>query len=297
MRIIGKSYYYIKRLSIPLFFCIFTLFSWNCSSQKIQDKSTSPILSARKTHVVFSNFKTDSKLSIYSEKFSQKGSILVLREGKLTPNVVYAEYILSTVAPESIELTQSIFKVEISRFALSEKIYVGNFIQKDQMETMEIELERVYTRTRQGKKLEGLFDLTSSPDYKVSEVLEKLVFIPKKDFSLWKVEEWAMQNQKLFLWRNYEKGMGMPSDISFSEFESPFGNLYSKINLPREYLYTFLRDSNPISLYSFYDFEIVADLKPFLLNRDNSISSNPPSFNKNSLPKLYLNKILNTNGN
>lgn len=292
-----KLIYLFNNLKKLQFYIFFLLFSLNCSSQKIQDKSTSPILSARKTHVVFSNFKTDSKLSIYSEKFSQKGSILVLREGKFTPNVVYAEYILSTVAPESIELTQSIFKVEIPRFALSEKIYVGNFIQKDQMETMEIELERVYTRTRQGKKLEDLFELKFSPDYKESEVLEKLVFLPKKDFSLWKVEEWAIQNQKLFLWRNYEKGMGMPSDISFSEFASPFGNLYSKINFPREYLYIFLRDSNPISLYSFYDFEIAADLKPFLLIGDNSKSTKPLSLNKNSLPKLYIHKILNTNGN
>jgi hypothetical protein len=292
-----KFYYLYIIIRINLFYFIFLLFLSNCSSQKFQDKSSSSTQISQKTHMVFSSFKTDSKLSIYSDKFSKRGSLLILREGKLTPSAMYAEYILSSISPLSIERTKSTFQVEIPRFALSEKLYVGNYFYKDRMSAIEIEFERVYTRTRQGNDFEGLLESKNSLDYKESEIWEKLVFKTKRNDTLWKAEEWMIQNQKPILWRNYEEGAGLLSKVSFSEFHSPLGMIYSKIILPQDYLYIFGRDSNPIILYSFYDFEIVADLNAFLGKEENSPPSNPALLNKNSLPKLYLNKILNTNGN
>jgi hypothetical protein len=48
---------------------------------------------------------------------------------------------------------------------------------------------------------------------------------------------------------------GVLSKVSFTEFVSPLGNLYSKIQSPNEYIFGFLKDANPIPLFSFYDFE------------------------------------------
>jgi len=275
----------------------FSLFLLNCFGGKFQGKD--PILpqSIPKTHVVFSNTNSQNKLSIYSEKFTQKGSVLVLKQGSFFPNAIYGEFILSSISPNSIKVSKSIFKADLPKYSLSEKIYYGSFVRKDRVASIEVGFERVLTRTRFGNDLESLLDEKSPNEFIEAEIIEKIVFIPKKEFSLWKSEEWVIENKKPFLWRNFEEGTGVLSKVSFTEFVSPLGNLYSKIQSPNEYIFGFLKDANPISLFSFYDFEIAMDIKYFIGEDEISQSRNPPPNFKNSLPKLYTRKILNTNGN
>jgi hypothetical protein len=275
----------------------FSVFLLNCFGGKFQGKDPIPPQPIPKSHVVFSNTNSQNKLSIYSEKFSQKGSVLVLKQGPIFPNAIYGEFILSSISPHSIKVSKSIFKADLPKYSLSEKMYYGSFVRKERVASIEVGFERVLTRTRFGNDLESLLDANSPNEILESEVIEKIVFIPKKEFSLWKSEEWVMENKKPFLWRNFEEGTGVLSKISFTEFVSPLGNLYSKIQSPNEYIFGYLKDANPITVFSFYDFEITMDINQFIGDEKFSQGINPPPNFKNSLPKLYIRKILNTNGN
>jgi len=286
-----------KNILLYILLLYFLQYLLNCSGGKFQGKDTIPPQSVSKTHVVFSTTNPQNKLSIYSEKFTQKGSVLVLRQGPNFPNAIYGDFILSSISPNSIKLSKAIFKADLPKYSLSEKIYFGSFIRKERVASIEVTLEKVYTRTRYGNDLESLIDLKSPQEFIESEVLEKIVYIPKKEFSLWKLEEWVIENKKPLLWRNFEEGTGVLSKVSFTEFVSPLGILYSKIQSPNEYIFGFLKDANPIPLFSFYDFEISMEINNFLGEEKISQGTNPvPNF-KNSLPKLYIRKILNTNGN
>jgi hypothetical protein len=286
-----------KNILFHIILVYFLQYLLNCSGGKFQSKDPIPPQSVSKTHVVFSNTNPQNKLSIYSEKFIQKGSVLVLRQGSIFPNAIIGEFILSSISPNSIKISKAIFKADLPKYSLSEKIYFGSFVRKERGNSIEVELEKVFTRTRFGNDLESLMDLKSPQEYIESDVLEKIVYIPKKEYSLWKLEEWVIENKKPLLWRNFEEGTGMLSKVSFTEFVSPLGSLYSKIQSPNEYIFGFLKDANPITLFSFYDFEISMEINNFIGEEKISQGTNPvPNF-KNSLPKLYIRKILNTNGN
>jgi hypothetical protein len=286
-----------KNILFHILLLYFLSYLLNCSGGKFQGKDPIPPQSIAKTHVVFSNTNPQNKLSIYSEKFTQKGSVLVLRQRPNFPNAIYGEFILSSISPNSIQISKAIFKTELPKYSLSEKIYYGSFVRKDRVAPIEVELEKVFTRTRFGNDLESLLDFKSLQEFVESEVIEKIVFIPKKEFSLWKSEEWVIENKKPFLWRNFDEGTAMLPKVSFTEFVSPMGNLYSKIQSPNEYIFGFLKDANPIPLFSFYDFEISMDINSFIGEEKISQGINPIPNIKNSLPKLYIRKILNTNGN
>jgi hypothetical protein len=286
-----------KIILLHILLVYFLQYLLNCSGGKFQGKDPIPPQSVSKTHVVFSNTDPQNKLSIYSEKFTQKRSVLVLRQGTIFPNAIFGEFILSSISPNSIKISKTIFKADLPKYSLSEKIYFGSFVRKERGASIEVELEKVFTRTRFGNDLETLMDLKSSQEFIESDVLEKIVYIPKKEYSLWKLEEWVIENKKPLLWRNFEEGTGMLSKVSFTEFVSPLGSLYSKIQSPNEYIFGFLKDANPIPLFSFYDFEISMEINNFVGVEKISQGTNPlPNF-KNSLPKLYIRKILNTNGN
>ena len=104
-----------------------------------------------------------------------------------------------------------------------------------------------------------------------------------------------MEGGNAYIWRNFEEESVFLPKIPYTEYISSFGVTYSKINTFDDYLYSFHKEES-VPLFSFFDFTIVAKMEEGM-NLQPTSKGKQKETDKNSLPKLFLVKILNSNGN
>ena len=284
-----------KIIKILRYSVIFLSFLLNCTSAKNSIEIPSIKGDPNSKNFIFSSFPPEKNLSLSSEKFSSKVSILIIMgSGKAGTGVTYAEYILSAFPKSTLLDSLSILKVEIPRITFSEKIFQGVILKSQPSIGFEIELSRGFIKRRQGNSLEEIFESISKLRATEMPVALKYVFQSRKQRSLWKKEEWIYENNSIYIWRNFENEAILIPDVAFTEFLSPFGSSYSKINKVSEYIFSFSNPTQPLKIFSVDDTDIF--LEPNFIYDGNQFQNGEEKM-KNSLPKLYLHKNLKQYGN
>jgi hypothetical protein len=281
--------YYNNKFLLILF--VFLLFPLNCNREIIQEKEKQPGLEKQGGYGFFRTIGEGKRLSIYSDKFSSKISVLGIKQGRGVNRAFHIEYILSAISRNSLEESELILSKKIPRFTIRERAILGNLSKNENLGLLELNAQFAYTRTWSDFDLESLLVNLEKIEYSKFPILEKIFFKPKKNYQLWKAEEWMGEGERAYIWRNFEEESMFLPKIPYTEYNSTIGVTYSKISSYDNYLYTFRREET-VPLFEFFDFTIGAKME-----EEKPLPGNLKEQDKNSLPKLFLVKILNSNGN
>ena len=273
---------------------IFLSFSLNCSKEIKLEKENPPPVEKQSNHTFFVSGGGTKRLSLYSDKFSSKLSLLGIFQKRGSNRAFHIEYILTAISRNSLEETEKILAKKIPRFTLIEKAILGNF-SKSEKGLLELNADTVLTRTWSDIDPDTLLSNLQKVEYSQFPIQEKILFKPKKNFQLWKSEEWILGGGNTYIWRNFEEESILLPKIPYTEYISTIGVTYSKIKTFEDYIYSLYKEES-VPLFSFFDFTIFAKIEDGM-NLPPQPTGKLKETDKNSLPKLFLVKILNSNGN
>ena len=286
-----KKYNFINFTKLIL---IFLSFSLNCSKEIKQEKENPSPVEKQSNHTFFVSGGGTKRLSLYSDKFSSKLSLLGIFQNRGSNRAFHIEYILTAISRNSLEESEKIFSKKIPRYTLREKAIIGNFSKREKG-LLELNADTVLTRTWSDVDPDTLLSNLQKVEYSQFPIQEKILFKPRKNYQLWKAEEWILGAGNTYIWRNFEEESMFLPKIPYTEYISTVGVTYSKINTFEDYIYSFYKEES-VPLFSFFDFTIVAKIEEGM-NISPLSTGKLKETDKNSLPKLFLVKILNSNGN
>jgi len=286
------QYKFINLMRLNL---IFLSILFNCSKEIKQEKENPPTLEKQPNLTFFVSGGGSKRLSLYSDKFSSKISLLGIFQNQESNRAFHVEYILTAFSRNSLEETEKILSKKIPRYTIREKVIFGNFSKSERQGLLDFNADTVLTRTWSDLDPDNLLSNLQKIEYAQFPIQEKILFKPKKNFQLWKAEEWILEGGNAYIWRNFEEESMFLPKIPYTEYISTIGVTYSKINSFDDYLYSFQKEES-IPLFRFFDFTIVAKIEGGM-NLQAMSKGKPKETDKNSLPKLFLVKILNSNGN
>ncbi|NBU97708.1 MAG: hypothetical protein EBS19_05735 [Spirochaetia bacterium] len=290
-----KTQKHINIFYLTIYIPIFLSFSLNCTQEIKQEKENHPSIEKESNHTFFVSGGDTKKLSLYSDKFSSKISLLGIFQNQGVNRAFHIEYILSAISRNSLEETEKILSKKIPRYTIREKVILGNFSKSERQGLFDFTANIVLTRSYSDVDLVALLSNLQKVEYSQFPIQEKILFKPKKNFQLWKAEEWSLEGGNTYIWRNFEEDSILLAKIPYTEYISTIGVTYSKINTFDDYIYSLYKGES-VPLFSFFDFTIVSKLEDGT-NLQAPIKGKLKEAGKNSLPKLFLVKILNSNGN
>ena len=273
---------------------IFLSFSFNCSKEIKQEKENPPPVEKQSNHTFFVSGGGTKRLSLYSDKFTSKLSLLGIFQNRGSNRAFHVEYIFSAISRNSLEDTERILAKKLPRYTLREKAILGSF-SKSEKGLLELNADTVFTRTWSDIDPDTLLSNLQKVEYSQFPIQEKILFKPRKNFQLWKAEEWILGGGNTYIWRNFEEESMFLPKIPYTEYISTIGVTYSKIKTFEDYIFS-LHKEESVPLFTFFDFTIIAKIEDGM-NLPPLSTGKLKENDKNSLPKLFLVKILNSNGN
>ena len=273
----------LNSIETYLIIIYFLLFSSNCLSLKKNLVPGTPVGEGGSRYTVFRSENDGKKNSsnYYSE--SIKAEFLIIEEKR----TLLIRVFFGSLSEGLSEQIKKIFAGSLPKFILRETIFVGLPIRKIERDKFVVNFQKVYHRKSMGPDPESLTGGNLSPG-ESDEILLKLVFRAKTGVSLWKEEEWLVENGIQRVWRNYDGEELLLPSVSVAEYLTQGGKMYSRIHSKSDYTYRILpTEEGFIPILAFPSGGVGWMIEDDFTREDQ----------KNSLPKLRFRKILNPYGN